>query len=83
MGSQDPVKYIALQLFSGEKENSKREEKIVWEYGKEEDKKDATIEVMFVETRPSVIYAKDWPDQLFPFPGLVCLGEGFQLGCDH
>ena len=38
MGSQDPVKYIALQLFSGEKENSKREEKIVWEYGKEEDK---------------------------------------------
>ena len=31
------VNYITLQLFSGEKENSKREEKIVWENGKEED----------------------------------------------
>ena len=37
---------------------------------------------MFVETRPSVNYAKpkDWLDQLFLVPGLVWLGE---LGCDH
>ena len=35
------------------------------------------------ETRPSVNYAKDWLDQLFPFSGIVWSGKGFHLGCDH
>ena len=35
------------------------------------------------EKRLSVNYAKDWLDQLFPFPGIVRSGKGFHLGCDH
>ena len=35
------------------------------------------------EKRLSVNYAKDWLDQLFPFPGIVRSGKGFHLGLDH
>ena len=33
--------------------------------------------------RPSVNYAKDCLDKLFPFPGLVWPEKLFHLGCDH
>ena len=35
------------------------------------------------KTRPSVNYANNWLDQIFPFPGLVWPGKGFYLGCYH
>ena len=38
---------------------------------------------VYVKTRPSVNYAKDWMDHSFVFPCLVWSGKGFHFGCDH
>ena len=39
--------------------------------------------MIFVKTRPSVNYAKDWLDHSFLFPGLVWSEKEFNFGCDH